>query len=329
MRRRWEAIALVVPFLVVACSATPSPGPGVTPTVLPSGSPGPTIGPLPTPADRELSTAELKYRLLDTFGPLSYCDPDEYPVPRGDEPQKAIEAFPTIQADGPTFAAIVDRLGLAGVTDFSPEQKLAVYRQWKQLNAIVLTVTDDGDAFDLLTETDPGLGQGVRSRGTIDLRGTIAVESSGPAFLVSCPICLAGGTLIDTPSGQVPVEQLRLGDAVWTADASGRRVEGRVEMVGRALVPAGHRVVRLVLDDGRELWASPRHPLADGRPLADVRAGDLVGGARVASAESVGYGQPFTFDLLPSGPTRLYWTNGVPLGSTLAPQVTWELTELK
>ena len=304
-------------ILVAACSAAPSPSPGVTPTPLPSGSPGPTIGPLPTPADRDLSTAQLKYRLLDAFSPLSYCDPDEYPVPRGDEPQKAIERFGEIRADHPTFAAIVDRLGLAGVTDFSADQKLAVYRQWKQLNAIELTVADDRASYDLLTETDPGLGQGVRTRGTIDIRGAIVVESREPAFLVSCPICLARGTLIDTPSGQVPVEQLRVGDAVWTADASGRRVEGRVEMVGRAPVPAAHRVVHLVLDDGRELWASPGHPLADGRPLADVRAGDAVDGARVASVESVGYGQPFTFDLLPSGPTGLYWANGILLGSTL------------
>jgi hypothetical protein len=29
------------------------------------------------------------------------------------------------------------------------------------------------------------------------------------------------------------------------------------------------------------------------------------------------YGLPFTFDLLPSGPSGLYWANGVLLGSTL------------
>ena len=317
MGRRWAALAIVVSFLIVACSATPSASPGVTPTPLPSGSPGPTIGPLPTPADHELSLAELKYLLLDAFAPLSYCDPDEYPVPRGDEGQKAIERFPEIQADEETFAAILDRLSLAGTTDFTADQKLAIYRQWKQLNAIALTVAEDRAAFDLLTETDPGLGQGVRSTGTIDVLGTIVVGRSEPAFLVSCPICLARGTLIDTPWGQIPVDELRVGDAVWTADAHGRRVEGRVEMVGRGPVPATHLVVHLVLDDGRELWASAGHPLADGGRLGGVRAGDVVDGARVASVESVAYGQPFTYDLLPSGPTGLYWANGILVGSTL------------
>lgn len=314
MRPRPLALALIAPLLIAACSVTPS----ASPTPVPTGSPAPTIGPISTPAERDLSLAELKYRLLDAFSPLSYCDPDEYPVPRGDEAQKAIERFPEIRADEDTFFAILDRLGLAGATEFADADKLAVYRQWKQLNAIALTVVaDDRLAFDLLTETDPGLGQGIRSTGTIDTRGTIVVESSEPAFLVSCPICLARGTLIDTPRGPVPVEEFRVGDAVWTADADGRRVEGRVEMVGRARVPAAHPVVHLILDDGRELWASPGHPLADGRRLADVRAGDLVDGARVASVESVAYGEAFTYDLLPSGPTGLYWANGILLGSTL------------
>ena len=322
MGRQAAALALVVPLLVVACAATPtgSPGvsPGVSPTPLPSGPPGPTIGPLPTPAERDLSPAELQYRLLDTFAPLSYCDPDEYPVPRGDEQQRAIERFAEIQADRATLAAILDRLGLSGVTELSPEQKLAVYRQWKQLSAIPLTLaSDDRAAFDLTTETDPGMGQGVRTRGTIDLRGAISIELSEPTFLVSCPICLARGTIIATPGGGVPVEALWEGHPVWTVDRDGRPMEGRVKMVGRAPVPATHLVIHLVLDDGRELWASPGHPMADGRRLGDIRAGDLVDGSGVSFAEPIGYADPSTYDLLPAGPTGLYWANGILLGSTL------------
>ena len=309
--RAW--VVLLVALVATACSF----GPAATPSPEPSGSPGPTIGPLPTPADHDLSTGELTYRLMDAFAPLTYCDPDEYPVSRGDEPQKAIERFPEIQADADTFAAILERLGLSGTSDFTADQKLAIYREWKRLNAVVLTPVGDRAAFDLVTETDPGLGEGVRSRGTIDLRGAIAIEASEPTFLVGCPICLSRGTLIATPSGPVAVERLTAGDPVWTLDVSGRRVAGTVAVVGRAAVPLGHQVIDLLLDDGRMELASPGHPLADGRRIGEVGVGDLVDGARVVSAVVLDYDQPFTYDVLPSGATGLYWANGILLGSTL------------
>jgi hypothetical protein len=319
MRPSWVAIVFAVQLIVAACTGgAEAPTPLATGSPGSSGSPGPTVGPLPTPADHDLSTAELKYRLLEVFAPLSYCDPDEYPVPHDDEPQKAEAAFPTIQADSATFTAILDRLGLSGRTDFSADDKLATYRQWKQLNAIALTsVAGDGAAFDLLTETDPGMGQGVRSKGTIDARGAVVVQSSEPAFLTACPICLSRGTLIAAPLGEVAVEALAVGDAVWTVDALGGRVVGTVAAIGHVSVPSTHEVIHLVLDDGRELWASPGHPLAGGRWLGDLRAGAWVDGARIVSAQAVTYGQPFTYDLLPSGSTGLYWANGVLLGSTL------------
>jgi hypothetical protein len=319
---RFTALTVGMALLVAACTGVSSatPTPGANATASPTGSPGPTVGPLPTPADHDLSTAELKYRLLDAFGPLSYCDPDEYPVPRDDEPQKAETAFLTIQADPATFRAILDRLGLAGMTAFAADEKLAIYRQWKQLNAIVLTtLARDRAAFDLLTETDPGMGQGVRSKGTIDVRGAIVVEGSAPAFLTACPICLSRGTLIATPRGPVSVEELRVGDPVSTVDAAGDRVAATVALVGRVAVPLNHEVIHLVLEDGRDLLASPGHPLADGRRLGDLRVRDSVDGSRIVSAQAVAYGQLFTYDLLPSGSTGLYWANGVLLRSTLWP----------
>ena len=90
-----------------------------------------------------------------------------------------------------------------------------------------------------------------------------------------------------------------------------------MSLTGSMTAPADHTVVHLVLADGRELFASPGHPLADGRPLGSIRTGDVVDGAVVLSAERVPYGAGTTFDLLPSGPTGLYWADGIPLASTL------------
>jgi hypothetical protein len=105
--------------------------------------------------------------------------------------------------------------------------------------------------------------------------------------------------------------------AVWTVDQRGHRVAATILRVGSADVPATHQVVRLVLDDGRTLTASPGHPLPDGRQLGDLRPDDQVDGALVLRAELVRYGEPRTFDLLPSGPTGAYWADGILLGSTL------------
>jgi len=73
----------------------------------------------------------------------------------------------------------------------------------------------------------------------------------------------------------------------------------------------------LVLADGRELWGSPGHPLADGRPVGQLRPGNLLDGVKILSTSRVLYGQPATYDLLPAGPTGMYWANGILMSSTL------------
>jgi hypothetical protein len=293
-----SVLVLAGALLVAGCGtgATPSPSP----------SPGP-----------ELSQAELKYALLDRFGTLSWCDPDYYPIAHEDEQQLAQQRLPEIQGDAATYDAILDRLGLTADADLTAAEVLAIYREWKLLRALTVTPTDDGFSYDLVFETDPGLGQGRHVAGTIDGRGAITVTTDEDAFLVSCPICLARGTLIDTPNGPVPVDQLRVGDPVWTLDAGGRRLAVPLLAVGSTPVPASHAVVHLVLDDGRELWASMGHPLADGRTLGHLRASDEVDGGRVVIAELVEYSGGETFDILPDGATGAYWANGILLASTL------------
>jgi hypothetical protein len=306
---------VLVLVLLAGCGTAASATPTSAPTATPSPTPG--TGPIPTPADHDLSVAELKYRLIGAFGPLTYCDPDEYPIAHGDESEKATARFPDIQADVATFSAILDHLGLRGQETFGADQKLAIYREWKRLNAVVLTDAGSGrQAFDLVTETDPGMGRGVETRGTIDARGGVVVETTTPATLFGCPICLARGTRIETPGGPVAVERVAVGDAVWTVDGNGHRVAGLVLRVGRAAVPASHQVVHLVLADGREVWVSPGHPLPDGRHAGDLAPGQLVGGSSVVSADLVAYQSGYTYDLLPSGDTGFYWADGILLAST-------------
>ena len=306
MSRASLAHMLVIAALAASCAAapaTPSPAP------IASGGPTPTL-------------AQLRYRLIDQFGSLWYCDRDFYPVARADEAELAIQRFAEVQADNVSFAAVVAHLGIDPTADFSADQKLAIYRDWKQLAAIVVDpIGDGGYRFDYLNMPPPGTTDGRRTTGTIDKAGAIAIEQQVPAGQPPCPICLARGTRIATPDGSVAIEDIRVGMHVWSIDTSGKRITATVVKVGRTLVPASHEVVRLVLVDRRVLRASPGHPLADGRRLGSIRPGDRVDGVAVASASLEQYDGGATFDLLPDGPTGVYLADGVPLGSTLMPDM--------
>jgi len=296
----------LVTLLVIACQ----------------GATGPSASPLPTPSPspgEPLSEAQLRYRLVDELGRPWFCDPDEYPVGR-DELSAMRERFPEIEADAATFGAIRERLDLAAAdVELTDDQRLAVYREWKMLAAVVLDPIGGGrHRFDLLTRPVAGAADGQRAAGTIDERGVILVEQRASAGEPICPICLAPETLVATPAGSRRVTELRPGDPIWTTDEAERRVAVTVLAVGSVGAPPAHRLVELVLADGRVLSASPGHRLADGRSIGELRVGDAVDGSTVASAALVASG-PATYDVLPAGPTGMYWADGILVLSTLRP----------
>jgi hypothetical protein len=115
----------------------------------------------------------------------------------------------------------------------------------------------------------------------------------------------------------VAVEDLKVGDVVWTLDAAGARVPAPLVQIGTTPVPPTHRVVHLLLADSRAVDVSAGHPTSDGRNIGDIVAGESYDGAMVISVERVVYAGGATFDVLPAGTTGLYWANNVLLGSTL------------
>jgi hypothetical protein len=295
-------VLLVLAALVASCGAAQ-----VTPP------------PSPTPGGVPKTGAELRWELSDRLGPIWHCDPDFYPIARADEADLAIERFDEVRADTEAFASIVAHLGLDIGAVPTAEQKLAIYRAWKQLNAILLDPVGDGTfRFDYLNMPPPGASEGRRTAGTIDAGGSIDIEQQAPAGEPMCPICLARGTRIATPNGEVPIEAIRAGMRVWSIGLDGRRFIATVILTGRTPVRATHVVIRLVLDDGRFVRASPGHPLVDGRPLAAIGIGDRLDGATVVGVTPEAYDGGFTFDLLPDGPTGVYLADGIPLGSTLS-----------
>jgi hypothetical protein len=290
----WRVVALLGATLLVACGSATS-----------------------TPLGTPMNVHQLKFRVIDAVGTPVYCDPDFYPLARdGGEQANALTEYPKIQAQADLYAAIVahEHLPTGELTD---AQKLAVYRAYKLLNALVLTQNGNDYAFEFRAQ--PKDGPTIQMvKGSVRVDGVVTVTSRTDSGRPPCPICLAASTLIATPSGPVRVVDIKAGMPVWTADRSGRRVAVTVVEVGSTQVPAGHLMVHLVLADGRELLASPGHKTADGRALGFLAAGDALDGSTIKLWELVPYAGDRTYDLLPAGPTGTYWANGVLLSSTLS-----------
>ena len=256
----------------------------------------------------------MKYLLLDHYGEdrFFFCDPDFYPIPRGDEQEKATRGLPGHPERHRRVRRDSERTGLE--PPFSDEAKLRIYREHKRLQAIPLTpATADSFTYSMQLGTE---GEGRRVTGTIRTDGAI-VEERSEAVLLTCPICLAEGTRIETPQGPVPVEDLRAAMPVWTFDADGNRIAAPVLRTARSRVPIGHTVVHLQLADGRTLTASAGHPTTDGRTLGALSADDTLDGGIVLHAESMPYAGDHVYDILPSGATGNYRAGGILLNSTL------------
>jgi len=142
--------------------------------------------------------------------------------------------------------------------------------------------------------------------------------ADGMCVPVECHLkCLPETARIATPRGDVLVTDLAAGDTVWTLDRDGRRVEAPVYV--RTSVPAGasHTMVVLDLADGRTARASAGHPTVTGRTLGALSPGDALDGAAITRVRIEPYAGARTWDLLPGGPTGVYWADGVLMRSTL------------
>ena len=264
-----------------------------------------------------LSVSRLKFKVLDAVGAPIYCDPDFYPVARSDgEKTNALGKYPEIKADAELYSAIAAHENLPS-GELTDDQKLTLYRAWKLLGALALTQTGSEYSFSYRVLSKGGAASYLMVTGTVRVDGVVTVSSRTPTGAPPCPICLAVTTLIATPQGDVRVTDIKPGTVVWTAAADGSRIAAPVLEVGSMQAPAGHRMVHVILADGRELLASPAHQSADRRALGSLTAGDELDGSKVVLWELVPYVGDRTYDLLPAGPTGSYWANEVRLSSTL------------
>jgi len=121
-----------------------------------------------------------------------------------------------------------------------------------------------------------------------------ALSSSQPWAEIGATPCFLRGTLIITEAGEVPVEELAIGDNVVTLSGEtkpirwiGRRAyDGRFVAGNRMVLPI--RIAANALGDrlpARDLWVSPKHALYIDDVL--VPAENLVNGATIVQADEV------------------------------------------
>lgn len=143
--------------------------------------------------------------------------------------------------------------------------------------------------------------------------------SDGSCQPIECHLkCLPEGAMIATPDGERRVDEIGVGDAVWTMGGDGERVAAHVLEVRSIEVVGEHEIVEATLADGRVVRASAGHPLAGAGTVGELERGAVIDGAAVESVRRVRYPGARTWDLLPDGPTGAYWADGVLLGSTLS-----------
>ena len=141
----------------------------------------------------------------------------------------------------------------------------------------------------MLTIVDESAISGFESRGS----GLSALNSYLLALsrklnvdceLISQMMCLAKGTLIETPSGQVPIERIHPGDAVVDYTYWGRQVR----IIGAVSKQVQDRLLRIKLESGHEVLATPKHrfPVYLGQEIVgmDVMASKLCIGDRLKLA---------------------------------------------
>jgi hypothetical protein len=255
----------------------------------------------------------LRYTLLSHYPTFAFCDPDLYPVARGDQPAAADAWWASVNRGSPEVQAILAQNTLR--EPLTAAGRLTAYSDHKKLTAIAMTQVALGYEYQLSISTSGGQPNQTVA-GTILLDGSIRETSRRPSP-GGCPICLEPGTRIATPGGDVPVSLIRPGDRVWTADSLGNRVAAPVEQITSRATPGPHLMLRLALSDGRVLVAAGAHPAADGTFLRQLRVGSPYDGATIAAVDWVQSTAAMTFDLLPAGPTGTYWANEILVGSTL------------
>jgi hypothetical protein len=187
MHRLRSTVALVVTAVVLGGCGT-SGGSPPSP-VATSGSPSSAGSSAAATAATITATAtasvwRLRYTLLSHYPNFAFCDPDLYPVARGDQQAAADAWWASVNRGSPEVLAILAQHTLR--EPLTAAQRLTVYSDHKRLTAIAMTQVALGYEYQLSISTSGGQPNQTVT-GTILLDGSIR-ETSRRASPGGCPI---------------------------------------------------------------------------------------------------------------------------------------------
>jgi autotransporter-associated beta strand protein len=195
---------------------------------------------------------------------------------------------PTLEIDGtimPTNA--IDGFISGDAIDLTSIANVAGSHADMNYSTNVLTITEGSNTYTLnFNPAESFAGDYFHLAADAAGAGTEITENSTP--------CYCRGTLIRTDRGDVPVEELGIGDAVATASGKRRPIKwiGRRSYGGRFVL--GRKDILPIcvktgaLDDNvpcRDLWISPHHAMYLEGVLIEAR--DLANGTSIVQAEKV------------------------------------------
>lgn len=134
--------------------------------------------------------------------------------------------------------------------------------------------------------------------GTPGLAGPLA-QAGGTIAAKAFFACLAGEQAIATPTGPVPIAELRAGD----------RIDGGRVLMKYEYVASPTDFTTLVFDDGAVVETCHQHLIA-GHPAVQYRVGDRIQGRVIVERRTSTRTVP-TYDLLTDGPEAGYAVQGI------------------
>jgi hypothetical protein len=167
-------------------------------------------------------------------------------------------------------------------------------------NTLTLHGTNGSGGGETVTLDMPGLAPSDFTVAVAAGATTIGFGSNETAIVA----CYGRGTLIATPRGEVPVEDLSIGDEVVTASGAlrpikwiGRRSYGGRFIIGRTdILPICIKAGALDANvPRRDLWISPHHAMYLEGALIEVK--DLVNGVSIVQAQAVDKVEYFHIEL--------------------------------
>lgn len=215
-------------------------------------------------------------------------------------------AFQRAQTDERTVADIYKAEGFT----VRPARTNGIAARLSAVDSYLTRTVDGKSAFLLCPEGAKSLIQAMRGKYRYKMKKNGEVEDTPEKSHPWSDECVIAGTMIATPTGEVPIESLRVGDVILSHDGP-----DTVTAVGSRVKPT----ITLTLSNGVSITCTPDHPFAVNNHTCFLQAealdnnSMLIGLSTTAPLRVIrsSSGESARVYNLTTGRTHMYYANGV------------------